>query len=624
MTVRPGFRAWALPLLALLTAVGTGFFGAWTYGEQGIAGDVELLETQAWDRLFSLRRRWRPGSPPIDPRIRLITLDREAEQQLGQPGLLWTRQLAQTSRDLLQAGALGVGLDYATDPVLDKSPPALRQWLEEGYAELQTTALTGKLVLIEHDVSRQTQQPAWPPQVVAFAQDGRNSCVANFLGDPDAIIRRIPLSALEVGGGWVNHTFALRLAELASEQELGLQDGDWNWKGSPLPLRQDSLRINFPGPAGTFPRESLAKLLQDPSRLAQYKGCIVLIVPDFPYDRHATPFGLEGGHRSLGGEIHAAALNTVLTGRYLRRLSPLHWSLWLGCGGLLAALTGAYAAPLIGLAVVALAGLTALVLGGVLFVFGGWLVPFWSTALALSAGLASGWVGRFLVLEQHGRSLRQTLSRMVSRQVADAVIEQRTQRAERRQITLLFSDINGFTPTCERCSPEQVLTMLNVYFDEMVGIIDRHGGYVKQFVGDEIMAIYGALEPVPSHPRHAVLTAIEMLDRLKALQARDPQGDQGFYSVKIGINTGEAVLGSVGSRERWEYAAVGDDVNLAARLESLTTKLGVDVLVSRFTRELVGELPAGWQWKSLGVQKFKGKTSELEVFTLERSEGASL
>jgi adenylate cyclase len=121
-----------------------------------------------------------------------------------------------------------------------------------------------------------------------------------------------------------------------------------------------------------------------------------------------------------------------------------------------------------------------------------------------------------------------------------------------------------------------------------------------------------------------VLTAIEMLDRLKALQARDPQGDQGFYSVKIGINTGEAVLGSVGSRERWEYAAVGDDVNLAARLESLTTKLGVDVLVSRFTRELVGELPAGWQWKSLGVQKFKGKTSELEVFTLERSEGASL
>jgi adenylate cyclase len=249
------------------------------------------------------------------------------------------------------------------------------------------------------------------------------------------------------------------------------------------------------------------------------------------------------------------------------------------------------------------------------FVQAGSVFPIWTSLMAAALGWVSGAASRLLLVEGQRQKVSKLLDRMVSRQVAEAVQGGSLERAERRQITLLFSDINGFTPTCERESPERVLAMLNRYFQEMVSLIDRHGGYVKQFVGDEIMAIYGAPKPTASHPRDAVLTAIAMLERLSALQAADPEGG-GFYSAKIGINTGEAVLGSVGADERWEYAAVGDDVNLAARLESLTTKLGVDILVSKFTRDLVDQLPQGWSWKSLGVQQFKGKNSQLEVFTL--------
>lgn len=617
-------RRWLRPLLVVLAAASCFFWGLSTYGDSGRLGTVELSETTASDWLFVWRQRLAPQSVPLDKRVLLLTVDRQAEVQLGKPSVLWTRDLAQICQELRTAGAAAVGLDFAGDPYLNKSPASLRTLVEEGYAALQDAVADSPLVLIENDVTGELQQPAWPASVVAFADEGRNSCLANFLVDPDGTIRRLPLVGLQQDRGWVNHTFALRVAELGLGLEMSRTEQGWSFPQHAWPSqgRGDTLRINHPGPPGTIPQESLARYFEraaQPGGLDFYKGKFILIVPDFPSDRHATPFVSTGLQRTLGGEIHAAALNSVLTGAYLRRVPAWEWALLLAAGCLLSGLVSAFRTPLFSLLICVGISLAYYLLCLACFIHGGAILPLWSWAPCVSLGFLVGSAAQFLLLEERRLGLHRLLGRMVSRQVADAMLEQPKLRAERRQITLLFSDINGFTPACERLPPEQVLSMLNSYFQEMISLIDGRGGYVKQFVGDEIMAVYGAPKPSTSHPRDAVYTAIEMIERLNELKRADPDESQGFYSVKLGINTGEAVLGSVGSAERWEYAAVGDDVNLAARLESLAGKLGYDVLVSKFTRDLVEKLPPGWTWKSIGIQTFKGKTSQLEVYTLEKS-----
>ncbi|MCW5867828.1 MAG: adenylate/guanylate cyclase domain-containing protein [Candidatus Eremiobacteraeota bacterium] len=619
-------RSWLRPLLVLLAAASCFFWGLSTYGDSGPLGTVELSETTASDWLFVWRHRLAPHSVKLDSRVLLLTVDRPAEVQLGKPAVLWTRDMAEICQKLRQSGAAAVGLDFAGDPFMDKSPASLRALVEEGYAALQDAVADSPVVLIENDVTGELQQPAWPASVVAFADEGRNSCLANFLVDPDGTIRRLPLVGLQQDRGWVNHTFALRVAELGLGLEMSKTDQGWNFprQGWPSQGRGDTLRINHPGPPGTIPQESLARYFEraaQPGGLEFYKGKFILIVPDFPSDRHATPFVSTGLRRTLGGEIHAAALNSVLTGAYLRRAPAWQWALILATGSLLSGLVAAYRTPLFSLLACLGGSLAYYLVALACFIRWGYILPLWSWAPCLSAGFLIGFCAQFLLLEERRLGLHRLLGRMVSRQVAEAMLEQPRLRAERRQITLLFSDINGFTPACERLAPEQVLSMLNAYFQEMVSLIDARGGYVKQFVGDEIMAIYGAPRPSTSHPRDAVYTAIEMIERLNELKRSDPTQSEGFYSVKLGINTGEAVLGSVGSAERWEYAAVGDDVNLAARLESLAGKLGYDVLVSKFTRDLVEKLPPGWIWKSIGTQTFKGKTSQLEVYTLEKLGG---
>ncbi|MFN8606683.1 MAG: adenylate/guanylate cyclase domain-containing protein [Vulcanimicrobiota bacterium] len=603
-----------------MAAVSCFFWGLYTYGESGAPGSVEMSEITASDWLFVWRHRLAPGSVPLDSRILLLTVDRPAEVVLGKPSVLWTRDLARICQSLRQAGALAIGLDFAGDPYMDKSPAALRELVDEGYASLQDAVSECPLVLIENDVSGGHQQPAWPQSVVAFAQEGRNSCLANFLVDPDGTIRRLPLAGLRQENSWVNHTFALRLAELGLGTQMSRSEAGWSFPGRAWPSqgRDDGLRINYPGPPGTIRQESLARFFERGQDLSYYKGKFVLIVPDFPSDRHATPFVSVGIQRTLGGEIHAAALNSVLTGAYLQRLSSSTWALILALGAALAGLLAAYRSPVYSLVLCLFCSLVYFGLALCLFISYGWILPLWSWAPCVSLGFVVGFCAQFLLLEERRQGLHRLLGRMVSRQVAEAMLEQTKLRAERRQITLLFSDINGFTPACERLAPEQVLNMLNSYFHEMVSLIDARGGYVKQFVGDEIMAVYGAPKPSTTHPRDAVYTAIDMIERLNLLRQTDPDESRGFYSVKLGINTGEAVLGSVGSAERWEYAAVGDDVNLAARLESLAGKLGYDVLVSKFTRDLVEKLPEGWSWKSIGTQTFKGKTSQMEVYTLEK------
>jgi adenylate cyclase len=183
-------------------------------------------------------------------------------------------------------------------------------------------------------------------------------------------------------------------------------------------------------------------------------------------------------------------------------------------------------------------------------------------------------------------NLKHTLVRYVSREVADEILasgKMAELKSERRKITVLFADVRGFTSLSESLSPEEVVSLLNEYFDKMIDAIFRYKGTLNKFLGDGFMAIFGA--PADDHyqEEHAICAALEMQESVRELREKFQRYHVMNFHIGIGINTGVAVVGNIGCNQRMEYTAIGDTVNTASRLESKTKELKVDTLVSEYT-----------------------------------------
>jgi adenylate cyclase len=186
--------------------------------------------------------------------------------------------------------------------------------------------------------------------------------------------------------------------------------------------------------------------------------------------------------------------------------------------------------------------------------------------------------------------IKDTFGRFVSREVADAILTGRVPLAgERREVTILFQDLRGFTAMSENMDPAELLRVLNVFFTEVVAAIEAEGGIVKQFTGDGVMALFGAPVTHADDPARAVRAALGLLERLSELNMRLRDQEVPPLRVGVGIHTGEVVAGRIGPDSRVEYGVVGDPVNLASRIEGLTKELQATILVSRVTAVRLGD-----------------------------------
>jgi adenylate cyclase len=182
-------------------------------------------------------------------------------------------------------------------------------------------------------------------------------------------------------------------------------------------------------------------------------------------------------------------------------------------------------------------------------------------------------------------------------------------RPQSREITVLFSDIRGFTTLSETRAPEYIVDLLNRYFTDQVAIVRKHGGTLDKFIGDAIMAFWGAPVSDPDHARHAVAAAIEMAEALERFKAE--LGDIGHdFDIGIGLNSGPAVVGFIGSEDRLDYTAIGDTVNLASRIEG-QTKGVARVLIADATRRLAGE---DFTYRDCGDHHVKGREQAVRLF----------
>lgn len=442
---------------------------------------------------------------------------------------------------------------------------------------------------------------------------------ANVLPDRDGALRRLELAVRFADGYFPS--FVLEAARvglglprarvrLTAEQRLDL--GTLS-----VPTDEDGLiHLSYYGPAGTFPRLSAADVLQGTTAppVADH-----LVLVGFTalglMDVRATPFD----PAMPGVEIHANALANLLEGRPLRRLGT---TVLLEA---LAVLLLAAGPPLILPRRGAIAG--SLMVGGIALLVvaaahaafrAGMLVTLLPPLLSLAAGHLGTVTYQVLAEERERRWIKRAFQQYVPAEVVEAVARNPAALAfggERRELTILFSDIRGYTTFAEQHSPEEVVAVLHEYLTTMVDVVFRHQGTLDKFIGDAIMAVWGAPLPDPDHALHACQAAVDMAETLEQLNVQWAAEGRPPLQAGYGISTGEVVVGNLGSAQRFSYTVIGDHVNLAARLEGLNKEYETTrpILISEST---YARIRGRASVRRLGSVRVKGKRQPVEIYEL--------
>jgi len=446
------------------------------------------------------------------------------------------------------------------------------------------------------EADREARIAVVPP--MALPQELWRGGTINFLEDDDHVGRRYALRTTV--RGWDIPSLPARVA-------LDL--------GYPLPDAPD-LRLAWRGTARGLPSVSFSDLYEDFGRSLrkrpadEFKGKVVVIGAAAAGlgDLRVTP--LSG--TQPGMEILATAIENLKNGRAMRAAPA-----WLPFGAALLFVGLLYAV----FARNARANRVAIGLGvaSALALAASWFAAGRLLLIPLLAPLGAAWLFYFAAATAaylKERRAREEAIAMFSRFVNPHVVKQLVERGglegegRTREVTLLFSDIRGFTTLSETRAPAEVVAILNRYFTMQVEVIFKHGGSLDKFIGDAIMAFWGAPLDDPEHAKNAVACALEMADTLLAFKAE--LGELGkSFDVGIGVHSGPAVVGLIGSERRREYTSIGDTVNLASRIEGLTKEAGRRILVSRETMERCGN---AFDFVSCGSFHAKGRAQPVELF----------
>ena len=441
-----------------------------------------------------------------------------------------------------------------------------------------------------------------------FTDAGAQVGLATVALDPDLVIRQIPES-----GDSLWRTVVVRLIREHPEitPNLGVSPGSL---------------IRYAGGDHTFPYVSYHEIVEPTGSVPAdfFKDQIVIIGRDVKAspdvgsaqaDLFATPFLASTGWLMPGAEVHANIIETALARSAISRLP------------------GAAAAALLALVVVAcaaamrrwrplwsalfgmvIAALLAAAVWGVFVQWNLWIPA--GSALAVIPLMYVSFGGWSFVTEQLRRKeITRVFSLYVTPQVVNHLIahpEHINLGGERRNITLLFTDLAGFTTFSEALSPERVTYLLNRHFTDMTDVILEHEGTLVQFIGDALMAFWGAPLDDDDQAYHAVATAIAMQKAMAALREDFAKENLPPIRMRIGIHSGSAVVGNLGSAKRLGYTAIGDDVNLAARLEGINKLYGTGIMLSGDTaRQVEGRIAL----RPVDRVIVKGKSQAVEVFT---------
>ncbi|MCC6807897.1 MAG: adenylate/guanylate cyclase domain-containing protein [Deltaproteobacteria bacterium] len=454
----------------------------------------------------------------------------------------------------------------------------------------------------------------------------------NILPDPDKTIRHVPmfflmnelllpslsLQAVAVyhGGGFFPYASPTEVNRLAG---VFLHDAEKREDKMPtlIPTNERGLMLinYYSDPIKSIPTVSIADIIDKQIDPAAVKDKLVLVgvTAIGTFDLRANPYSI-----SPGVYIQAAAMQNMIDRNFMERWSGTAFfeGLALLLFGILAGLFIPKVRPSFGFAFVVLFIAGIIVLDQmVIFPSGNW-IRIVAPILELITVFVAVTVYRFLTEEREKRVIRNAFQFYLSKSVVDSVLQDTSKLklgGEKKDLTVLFSDIRGFTTISERLSPEDLVHFMNEYLTPMTDLVFSHEGTLDKYMGDAVMAFWGAPVDQPDHATKACKTALAMMDKLHELQ--DGWRARGLPEIDIGIgmNSGVIVVGNMGSTARFDYTVMGDSVNLGSRLEGINKEYGTNIIISEFTYE---RAKADVYVRLLDSVRVKGKHEPVRIFEL--------
>ena len=626
-------------------------------------GLLKQMERGIYDLLLRTRAGGEPSPVPV-----LVDIDEKSLAALGQ--WPWPRyQLARLIEELTLDGAAAIGLDMLLAEPDRASPLRVKENLERDlgvrldyhiepqiledndllFAEVikQCPVVLGAYLYFGQGESLHANPPIKPlglawhgaedaQDPLTFLSKARGLALPlpmfyeaapigtiNSAAEEDSVMRTVPVLVNTPDGPVTS--LAVRAIMLALRRgslhvrATGFGLDSLVFKPHILPLTpQGNLAVAWRGPRHTYPYYSAVDILTGKLPKGTFKDKIAFVGSSAPglLDMRVIPFD----SFYPGMEAHAAVVDTILSGRGIA-FPP--WGVFAQAVGIiLSALT---CSALFGLARPSLytpvtLGLVGSVLAGSYFMFqaGVYVSPLYTllTILLSAGGILCL---RFWLEERKKRILQRAFGRYVAPEVVSRIISRGGDvlAGEKREVTILFTDIRGFTTLSEKLAPEQVVALLNRYFTPMTALIRQNMGTLDKFIGDALMAFWNAPLDTPGHPRLAVDTALAVQENMISLNAELERDFGVRLAMGAGLHTGDVFVGNMGSEDLLDYTIIGDNVNLTSRLEGLTGAYGVPVIVSGAVRELCGE---DFTFTLVDSVTVKGKTLPVDIYEPLRHE----
>lgn len=509
---------------------------------------------------------------PADPSAVIVAIDDESLGRIGR--WPWDRNVhARLVDRLSSAGASVIAYDVNFP---EPSNPSSDQALAEAFARGSETVLPAELTfsLTPRGLSYDPEKIVRP--IPALLTD-THSGFSNVPLDIDGVARRLPLR-VEARNAREYAAFAWIAAELAGRTP----------DASEVPLdRYGRMTINFPNaPGEAFPTLVAADVLEGDFATSTVAGKVVFVGATARDLHDEQLVATSRGEPMSGVEIHASIYDTIVQRRWLMPVPLWLQALLLVLAGLLLGFIVPVLRARLGFLVAVLLWVTWIVTAFVIFDRGYVLDIVWPSLLVVF-GYVALVLERWVSSERERRQLRGAFSRYVSANVVDSLMKDPAKLklgGQRRNMSVLFSDLRGFTTLSEGLRPEELVEVLNKYLDEMTNIVFEEGGTLDKYIGDAVMAFWNAPLDQDDHAKRAVRTAIRMRNTLDEMNKTGafPKGIE--LKVGVGINSGDMVVGNIGGERRYDYTVIGDSVNLASRTEGLCKEYGVQIIVTENTK----------------------------------------
>ncbi|MFC1855671.1 CHASE2 domain-containing protein [Thermodesulfobacteriota bacterium] len=587
-------------------------------------GIFDVLDSRTFD-LFNIVH----GEKEFTKHVSIVEIDEETLLRLNdEPISFWGPYFAKVINRLREAGAKTIGIDTSITVSVEKwlSKAAKVNGLDEEDelrsrvydVGFRTELSKGDVALICSFIKKNDKVKMNFPDisyVYSLPNDFNDVGIANLIYDNDGIVRRFAYSYFDKSSP-PYLSFAALLAK--------------KYSGATFELIAESRtdNIHFFGPPGTFRTISFSRFLEDEPlserEINELKDKIVIVAfaTDTGYDLQQTPYATRFLHfpaRTMsGGELHANIIETILANKLSREMTLYEKLFYLLIFSLISSMVFFRLGNITGVITIIIFEIINL-LFAYLFFNSHIYVPLTCTFLVTVTNYLLVLSSKFTSGEREKAYLRNMFERYVSQEVVKEMIETGTSPAlggETKEVTILFSDIRNFTTISEILQPDEVVEMLNKYFTIICNKILKAGGTVDKFIGDAIMVIFGAPLYYEDHADMALETAMSIAKEAKQfakwMEARfhDKYDNLPEFDIGIGLHSGSAIIGNVGSLERFEFTAIGDTVNIASRLEGLSKNFESSIIVSRdFLDKVKGEVRIGRS----EMQKVKGKSKEMEV-----------